>query len=127
MQVDSIPVQWTLHGAVVRLPDELDPTNSEQVHTALIDTLNAGPSVLVADMTCTTQCGWDGLRVLVKTHQAAQRAGTPLRVAGMHTRARWLLALTGASELLDMYPTTDAALTYVLAEPDRADTEPGFR
>lgn len=125
MPADSIPLRWTLRGAVVRLPGEIDPTNSEQVHTALLDALNAAPAVLVADMTATTYCGWEGLRVLVNTHQAAQRAGIALRIAGVRTTVRRVLELTGATELLDVYPSTGAALAPGTAQPDRAGAEAG--
>lgn len=110
MSVDSIPVQWTLRGAVVRLPDEIDHFNSEQVSIALKETLDAAPAVLVADMTHTTYCCSDGLRALLHTHHAAQQACIPMRIAGVHARVRRILVVTGTNEVLDVYPSTEAAL-----------------
>lgn len=117
MPVDSIPVQWTLRGVVVRLPDEIDATNSGQVHIALTDALDAAPAILVADMTRTAYCCSEGLRVLIETHRAAQRAGTPLRIAGVSTRVGRILMLTGTNELLDVYASTEAALAQPTAQP----------
>lgn len=110
MAVDVIPVRWTLQGAVVRLPGEIDLTNSEQLRTALDETLNAAPAVLVADMSSTAYCCSEGLRILIMTHQAGQRAEIPLRIAGVQARVSRLLALTGATKVLDVYPSTEAAL-----------------
>lgn len=109
MPDDTIPVQWTLRGAVVRLPGEIDAVNCEQVRIALNETLRAVPAVLVADMTCTTFCASDGLRVLMQAHRAAQRAESALRIAGMNPRIGRIVTLIGAGEILDVYPSTEAA------------------
>lgn len=125
MSVDAIPVQWTLRGMVVRLPDEIDATNIEQISVALADALARTPAVLVADMTLTTYCCSEGLRTLLRTHQAAQRAGIPLRIAGVHPRVRRILMLTGTNEFLDVYPSIEAALARPALCPARAGTEDG--
>lgn len=118
MSADPISVQWTLRGVIVRLPDEIDAANSDQVHTALTGALDAAPAVLVADMTGTTYCCSMGLGVLIATHRAAQRAGVALRVAGVHSRVRRILTVTGADQLLDIYPDAEAALAKSTAGPD---------
>lgn len=125
MSVDSIPVQWTLRGMIVRLPDEIDATNNERVRIALADALEASPAVLVADMTLTTYCCSEGLRVLLRAHEAAERAGIPLRIAGVHDRVRRILVLTGTSELLDVYPSIEAAFAQPAPGPASAGAEAG--
>lgn len=117
MSVDAIPIQWTLRGVVVTLPDEIDAANSELVHAALAGALNASPAVLVADMTGTTYCGSEGLHVLAGTHRAAQQAGIPLRIAGVHAMVHRILTLTGVNQLLDVYPSTEAAFAQPTARP----------
>lgn len=125
MPVNSIPIRWTLRGVVVGLPDEIDSTNSEQVGIALSDALDGVPAVLVADMTRTTYCCSEGLRVLLETHRAAELARTPFRIAGVHPRVRRMLMLTGANELFEVYPSTEAALTRTAARPTSTSTEAG--
>ena len=125
MPADSIPIQWTLRGVVARLPDEIDATNSELVRGALREVLDSAPAVLVADMTLTTYCCSEGMQALVDVHQAAQRAGIPLRIAGLHPLVRRMLMLTGINELLDVYPSIDAALALSTLGAASAGTEAG--
>lgn len=126
MPVDSIPLQWTLRGAVLRLPDEIDVSNCEQVRSALSDVLDAAPAVLVADMIGTAYCCSEGVRLLIESHRAAEQAGIPLRMAGVHTRVRRILMLTGTYGLFDVYPSAEAALAEATAGPDSACTHAGF-
>ena len=125
MAADSFPIQWTLRGAIVRLPDEIDTTNSELVRRALSQALDSAPAVLVADMTLTTYCCSEGMRALVNIHQAALRGGIPLRIAGVHPLVRRMLMLTGINELLDVYPSTDAAFAPPTLRAASAGTEAG--
>ena len=125
MSVDAIPVRWTLRGVIVGLPDEIDATNIEQVRAALADALDGAPAMLVADMTRTTYCCSEGLRTLLRTHQAAQQAGTPLRIAGVQPQVRRILMLTGTNEFLDVYPSIEAASAQAAIWPARAGTEDG--
>jgi anti-sigma B factor antagonist len=110
--VDSCPVRWAGHRAVVALPGEIDVTNSAQVSAALRQTLADGAVVLVADMTATTFCASDGVKALIDARAAAVAAGAQLRVAGVAPGSvvRRVLELTGADQLLDLYPSLDAAL-----------------
>jgi anti-anti-sigma factor len=109
---DSHPVRRAERVAVISLPDEIDVTNSGQVQAMLLQAVQDGAAVLVADMTGTVFCASDGVQALVSAHSAAAAAGVRLRLAvGAGSPAvRRVLALTGADRLLDVYPDPDAAL-----------------
>lgn len=110
MTVESCPVRWAGRHAVATLPDEIDLLSSGQVRQALDHALAEGATVLVADMTETTFCASEGVRVLLDAHAAAGRAGAQLRIAGPGRRVRRILQLTGVGRVLDVYPSLEAAL-----------------
>ena len=95
--------------AVVTLPGEIDLANGEQVHDALARPLRDGAAVLVADVTRATFFASAGVKELMHAHHQAAAAGAQLRVAASPA-VRRILELTGASQLLDIYPTVTAAL-----------------
>jgi anti-anti-sigma factor len=109
--------------AVVTLPNEIDVTNASQVYDALTRAQGSGTRVVVADASQTTFCDCAGLRTLIRAHDQAAAAGIDLRVAAATSRkVRRILELTGAAQVLDIYPT----LTAALAGPRRAPgTHPG--
>jgi anti-anti-sigma factor len=118
MPVEPVPIRWTLRGAVVTLPEEIDSANSELVHAALSNALTAAPAVLVADMARTTYCCSEGLRALLTVHQAARAADLPLRIAGaQHPMVSRMFMVSGASRILDVYPSAETALAKTTASP----------
>lgn len=112
MSGNSHPVQRADRVAVISLPDEIDAANYGQVQAVLLQAVRDGAAVLVADMTGTVFCASDGVQALVSVHRAAAAAGVRLRLAiGAGSPAvRRVLVLTGADQLLDIYPDRDAAL-----------------
>ncbi len=98
--------------ALVTLPEEIDVGNGVQVQEALVGAvLQDGTAVLVADAGRTTFCGCAGVAALMHAHDQAALAGVHLRVvAGGHAMRR-ILELTGADQVLDIYPTLPAALS----------------
>jgi anti-sigma B factor antagonist len=94
---------------VVGLPDEIDINNADQVLDALTRPLGNGLAVLVADASETTFCGSAGIGALIHAHRQAEAAGTHLRVAISPLVWR-VLELTGADQVLDVYPSLAEAL-----------------
>src|ERR1700690_812349 len=121
---DSHPVAWAGRQAVITLPEEIDTTNSGQVHTVLLQTVDDGATALVADMTGTVFCASAGIQVLVNVHKAAVAAGAGLRVAVVSPMVRRVLELTGATHLLDIYPDLDAALAGAASGTAPASQQP---
>ena len=94
---------------VVTLPPEIDVANDGQVQDALTRALDDGTAVLVADAGGTTFCGCSGVHALTRTHHRATAAGVQLRVV-TSPAIRRIMKLTGADQLLDVYPTLAVAL-----------------
>jgi anti-anti-sigma factor len=95
---------------VVTLPSEIDLTNASEVQDALARALENGTAVVIADAAETTFCDCAGVRELIRAHRRATAAGTELRVASPTSpEVRRILGLTGASQVLDTYPTLTAA------------------
>jgi anti-sigma B factor antagonist len=94
---------------VITLPPHLDMTNADQVRDDLIQALD-GRGALAADMTATLYCTLEGLQALLAAHVAAAAAGAQLRIAAVSPQVRRRLQLTGADQVLHLYPSLDAAL-----------------
>ena len=94
----------------VTLPGEIDLMNASEVSDALVRALEGGAAVVIADATGTTFCDCAGVRALLCAHCRAAAAGTTLRVAAATSgRVHRVLELTGADQVLDVYPTMAAA------------------
>ena len=97
--------------ALVTLPEEIDVGNGVQVQEALIGAaLQDETAVLVADAGRTTFCGCAGVAALMHAHDQAALGGVHLRVVADSPGLRRILKLTGADQILDIYPTLPAAL-----------------
>lgn len=110
MSVDSYRVQRTGQQTVVTLPADIDVTNSGRIHTVLLQAVDDGAAVLIADLSATEFCASAGVQVLTHVHHAALAAGARLRVAAPSSMVQRVLELTGASHLIDTYPSLAAAL-----------------
>ena len=97
---------------LVTLPEEIDVGNDVQVQEALVcAALEDGTALLVADASRTTFCGCGGVAALMHAHDQAALAGVHLLVVASSHAVRRILELTGADQVLDIYPTLPAALT----------------
>jgi anti-anti-sigma regulatory factor len=104
-------VWWTPQGAaVVTMPDEIDLTNCDQVHEALLRAVESGATVVIADLTGTRFCGYTGAATLVSVHSLAAEAGAQLRVTVGAPKARLIGKIAGAAHRLHLYPNLTAAL-----------------
>lgn len=117
---DACSVRRSGRRAIVTLPDEVDVSNVIHVRAVLEQALAGGTTVLVADMTRTTFCASEGLHVLIRIHLQAAEAGAQLRLAAPARMIRRVIELTAADQILDLYPSLEAALS-----PDQAELAPG--
>jgi anti-sigma B factor antagonist len=99
---------------VVKLPSEIDITNSSQVQDLLVQALADGADVIIADATATTFCDCAGAAVLMNARHRAAGGGKQLRIAAGPALLR-LLSLTGPGHGLDVHPSLAAALARLAA------------
>jgi anti-sigma B factor antagonist len=95
--------------AVVQLPAEIDAANTGLVEAALTSALASRPSVLIADGTKTAFCDSAGIATLIHAHRQAAATGAQLRVVITSTPVRRILEITGADQLLLVYPSLPGA------------------
>ncbi len=100
------------------MPEHLDLSNAEQVRDVLLEAINAGASLLVADMSRTRSCDYAGADALARAHTRAVAAGTEmLIVAGSALTLRTLNAY-GLDRLVSVYPSLEAARASSRRAPD---------
>jgi anti-anti-sigma factor len=116
-------LRQTGQGVVLTLPAQIDLTNADEVRDELLQTVNRGPAVLVADMTGTSLCAVAGIRALLHTRRRASTAGVGLRVVAGPGAVRRILELTRADQLLDVQSSLEAALADLSAPADGAASD----
>jgi anti-anti-sigma factor len=122
--VDLVTSPLARPPAAVTLPSEIDIATASEVDDALARALDGGTTVVIADATETTYCDCAGVRALIRAHRQATAAGTAFRVAAVASRTvRRILELTGADQILDIYPTVAAARDGQLARKLNASAE----
>jgi anti-anti-sigma factor len=104
------PVQWAGSQAVVRLPEHLGASDSGPIRDQLLDLVDQGAAMLIADMTGTVSCDHDGADALVRVHHRAHLAGAQLRVAVTAPAVRRVLEAVGLDRLVPVYPSAEAAI-----------------
>jgi anti-anti-sigma factor len=103
-------VQWTGRQAVVTLPEHIDMSNSGQIREQLLELVNLGAAVLIADMTRTVSSDYGGADALLRAYQRASISGTQLRVAVTAQIVRRVLDVSGLDRLVSIYPSLEAAI-----------------
>lgn len=103
---------WTgRHGPViVTLRGELDIASAPALREQLLSLLRPGASQLVIDLSAIRYADASGLAVLVGSQRRAVLLGGALRLAGPQPEVARVLAVTGISRHLDIYPTVQAAI-----------------
>lgn len=96
--------------AVVSMPRQIDHATCAWVHAALIRALQAGPAVVIADLTRTDFCGNAGTEMLARMQALAAKVGAQLRVAAPPPSARLIAQIARPGLRLDLYPDLAAAL-----------------
>jgi anti-sigma B factor antagonist len=104
------PVLWVGQTAVISTPVEIDTTNADEILKCLLSAIGNGARGLVVDMTATTFCDCAGVHAMVACWKQAAAEGVSLRLAVSAPAVSHVLAITGASRLIDTRPTVAAAL-----------------
>lgn len=107
---DAYPVLWTGKQAVVRLPENIDASNTGQLREELLGLVNGGAAVLIADMTGTVSCDRGGAEAMADASRSAAVNGTQLRVAVRAQLVRRVLDVGGLDRLISIYPSVEAAI-----------------
>jgi anti-sigma B factor antagonist len=96
---------------VVKLPAEIDVTNSEQVYQQLVEVIAPGVDTVVADMTGTVFCDSSGVHALMHAYETASARDVRIRLAvSPSTSVRRVLQLIGVGRLIPVYPSLEEAL-----------------
>jgi anti-anti-sigma factor len=123
------PVRWTGRQAVVALPEHIGASNSGPIREQLLDLINRGTAVLIADLTGTVSCDAGGAEALLRACQGAAVSGGQLRVAVTAPAVRRILDASGLDRLVPVYPTVQAAsaagMPDVIPLPARPGREKG--
>ena len=107
---DALPVQWAGRQAIVTLPEHVDASNVDQIRERLLELVNRGAGVLIADLTGTISCDYGGADALMRAYQRAHLNGTQLRLVSAGDGVRRVLAATGLDRLVSIYPDLEAAV-----------------
>ena len=95
---------------VVTLPGEIDAANATGVADQLNAALDAGATIVIADMTGTRFCDSSGIHAVVMAHQRATAAGTSFRIAVRPGEVRQIMNILRLDTVLALYPRLDIAL-----------------
>jgi anti-sigma B factor antagonist len=103
------PVRWAGRQAVVTLPENVDVSNSGPIREQLLELLNRGADVLIADMTGTVSCDYSGADALSRAYRRASASGAQLRIAVTAPVVRRVLDASALDRLVSIYPSAEAA------------------
>jgi anti-anti-sigma factor len=95
--------------AVITLPEEIDMASHLQAGEQLGTALRAGHPAVIADLSRTVFCDSAGIRVLCRAHQEATSRGTELRFVVAQPGVLRVLQISGADQVLPIYPTLQSA------------------
>jgi anti-anti-sigma factor len=95
---------------VISLPPEIDIANAEQVRDDLLDGIDQGYAVVVADMNSTSFCDCAGVAALLSAGSYAARRGAQLRVVARARSVLRMFELTGMQLRLPVYRNSADAL-----------------
>jgi len=113
------------------LPEHIDATNTGQFREQLLNLINRGAAVLIADMSVTASCDHGGADALVRAYHRASVNGTQLRIVVASPLVRRILTANGLDRLVSIYPSLEAALaarppeSVISAGPDQARAAAG--
>jgi anti-sigma B factor antagonist len=97
--------------AVVRMPAEIDVTNSDQVYEELVAAFTPGVATVVADLTETLFCDSSGVHAIMHAYESSAARDIQLRLAvSPETSVHRVLQLIGVGHLLPVYADLEAAL-----------------
>jgi len=121
---ERYPVLWIGQVAVVQLPVEIDVTNVDAIREDLLDVLNHGAVLLVADLSTTTFCDSAGVSALVHTFRRAVASGSGMRLVVSTPAVQRVLSITGVDRLLEIFPSVAASLAGPDDQVSKGDKPP---
>ncbi|ASR34972.1 anti-anti-sigma factor [Prauserella marina] len=97
---------------IVRVHGEIDLSTGPPLEQHLRGALESlrSPNPLVVDLSGVDFLGSSGLALLLHTHEAAQRRGTPLRIVAAQRAIRRPVEAVGLRTTLSLHPTVESAL-----------------
>jgi anti-anti-sigma factor len=96
--------------AVVVLPEEIDLRNAASVGERLTAAIVPGMAVVIADLTVTVFCDCAGVRSLLLAGRGASAVHAELRLVVRARAVLRILELSGADQVLPVYPDLGVAL-----------------
>jgi anti-anti-sigma factor len=93
---------------VLAVEGDIDLTSADSLRGELLSAVEHGTTVL--DLAEVGFCDSSGLRVLVEADRKARSHGATFRLAALAAPVEQLLELTKADEVLDVFPSVEAAL-----------------
>ncbi len=110
MSDERFPAAWYGRTAVVAATGEIDLTNADGLRDALLAALDAGAAGLVADLSTVTFLDSAGVTALVRASRRSRAENVTFRLAVAVPSVRRLLNLVGIDRLIEVHPSTAAAL-----------------
>ena len=104
---------------IVTFPPEIDISNAARLGAELLAAFRPGVAVVIADMTLTDFCDSSGILQLMIANEQAKGGLAQLRVVAARGGVLRVLQVTGADQVLDVYPSLHAALAS--RSPDTPD------
>ncbi len=109
MPAESYPVRWSGSAVIVKMPTEIDISNSGAVEAALTAALALGARSMLVDMTATGFCDCSGVGALVRTFARATALGSTFGLVVATAPVRRILAVTSTDQFITVHPDLTAA------------------
>ncbi len=100
----NIETRELKHVSVVTVSGRVDSSTAPDFQAALQALLDAEHNQIVVDFKDVDYLSSAGLRVLVSTQKAAQKAGGGLRLTQLSTRVMEVFELAGLTPVFEIYP-----------------------
>jgi anti-anti-sigma factor len=110
MRDEPFPVEWTGRLAVVAFPGHVDISNVGQLRDRLLEVINRGAAVLIADMTATESCDHAAVEAVARACQRAAVSGTQVKLVVSAPVVRRVLSIEGLDRVVSIYPSLEAAM-----------------
>jgi anti-sigma B factor antagonist len=95
--------------AVLSLDGRLNMVSAPQLKATITDSVAAGRTQVVVDLSAVTFMDSSGLGALIAGLKAARQASGDLRMTGANEQVRTVLKLTNLDRVLRLYDTVQAA------------------
>jgi anti-sigma B factor antagonist len=105
----SFSLERTDDTLLVIVDGQLVVANRQEFKQAILDAVEQGARIVVADFTASPYIDSSGLGVLVSLSRRLREAGGDLRLVGLNDDLRSLFELTRLDQLFPLYATRDDA------------------